>query len=154
MDIWDKILKAFAAAGGAVVGMLGGWTPLMTVLAAAMVLDYISGVIVAIVGRSPKTEGGHLDSKVGYIGLAKKGLVVIVVLLATLLDAAVGNSTMVFQTAAACYYIANEGISILENAALLGLPVPEMIERTLEQLKKAEADEDKNKGKNNNEYNN
>jgi toxin secretion/phage lysis holin len=113
---------------------------LMTILAAAMVLDYISGVLVAAFGKSLKSEGGHLDSKVGFVGLAKKALIIMIVLLATLLDKALGAEAMVFQTATVCYYIANEGISVVENAGLIGLPVPEVVKRALEQMKEKKDD--------------
>ena len=79
-----------------------------------MGIDYASGLIVAACGRSPKTEAGGLSSKAGFVGLARKGFIMLIVLLATLLDRAVGNQAMVFQSAATCYYIANEGLSILE----------------------------------------
>ena len=135
MEIWNKAVKALATIGGAIAGIFGEWSMLMTVLATAMVLDYISGVLVAAFGKSLKTEGGHLDSKVGFVGLAKKAFIIMIVLLATLLDKALGTNAMVFQTATVCYYIANEGISVVENAGLMGLPVPEVVKRALEQMK-------------------
>ena len=135
MEIWNKLVKALATVGGAIAGIFGEWSILMTILAAAMVLDYISGVLVAAFGKSLKSEGGHLDSKVGFVGLAKKALIIMIVLLATLLDKALGAEAMVFQTATVCYYIANEGISVVENAGLMGLPVPEVVRRALEQMK-------------------
>jgi len=135
MEIWNKAVKALATVGGAIAGIFGEWSVLMTILAAAMVLDYISGVLVAAFGKSLKSEGGHLDSKVGFIGLAKKALIIMIVLLATLLDKALGAEAMVFQTATVCYYIANEGISVVENAGLMGLPVPDVVKRALEQMK-------------------
>ena len=135
MEIWNKAVKALATVGGAIAGIFGEWSVLMTILAAAMVLDYISGVLVAAFGKSLKSEGGHLDSKVGFIGLAKKALIIMIVLLATLLDKALGAEAMVFQTATVCYYIANEGISVVENAGLMGLPVPEVVKRALEQMR-------------------
>ncbi|NLD97328.1 MAG: phage holin family protein, partial [Synergistaceae bacterium] len=128
-------VKALATVGGAIAGIFGEWSILMTILAAAMVLDYISGVLVAAFGKSLKSEGGHLDSKVGFVGLAKKALIIMIVLLATLLDKALGAEAMVFQTATVCYYIANEGISVVENAGLMGLPVPDVVKRALEQMK-------------------
>lgn len=134
-EVWDKIVRTLAAVAGALAGIFGGWSMLLTVLAAAMVLDYISGLIVAATGKSPKTESGHIDSKVGFAGLAKKGFIMIIVLVATLLDKALGTEAMIFQTAATCYYIANEGISIMENAGLIGLPVPGVVKKALEQLK-------------------
>jgi len=135
MEIWNKAVKALATIGGAIAGIFGEWSVLMTILAAAMVLDYISGVLVAAFGKSLKSEGGHLDSKVGFVGLAKKALIIMIVLLATLLDKALGAEAMVFQTATVCYYIANEGISVVENAGLMGLPVPDVVKRALEQMK-------------------
>jgi len=135
MEIWSKAVKALATVGGAIAGIFGEWSILMTILAAAMVLDYISGVLVAAFGKSLKSEGGHLDSKVGFIGLVKKALIIMIVLLATLLDKALGAEAMVFQTATVCYYIANEGISVVENAGLMGLPVPDVVKRALEQMK-------------------
>jgi len=142
MEIWNKVVKALATVGGAIAGIFGEWSILMTILAAAMVLDYISGVLVAAFGKSLKSEGGHLDSKVGFVGLAKKALIIMIVLLATLLDKALGAEAMVFQTATVCYYIANEGISVVENAGLMGLPVPPVIAKALEQMReKGEEDE-------------
>ena len=139
--MWDKVLKTMAALGGAIAGFFGEWSTVLTVLIVAMVVDYISGMIVAAAGKSPKTESGGLNSKIGFIGLAKKGMILLVVLTGTLLDKAVGNATSVFQTAVACFYVANEGVSILENAALIGLPVPEVILRALDDMKhKGESD--------------
>ena len=133
--MWDKIIKTICAVGGAIAGMFGQWPEMLTILVVAMTLDYISGVIVAASGKSHKTESGGLSSKVGFVGLAKKGFIMLIVLLATLLDHAIGDSAMLFQGAAACYYIANEGLSILENAVLMDLPVPGVIKRALEELK-------------------
>lgn len=140
--MWDKILKAAAAVAGAVAGFLGGWHAILTVLLVAMAVDYVSGLMVAMVGRSPKTETGGLNSKIGFVGLAKKGMICLVVLTATLLDKAVGNASSVFQMAVCCFYIANEGVSILENAALIGLPVPNVIKKALDDLKQKGEDSD------------
>ena len=133
--MWDKIIKTICAVGGAIAGMFGQWPEMLTILVVAMTLDYISGVIVAASGKSQTTESGGLSSNVGFVGLAKKGFIMLIVLLATLLDHAIGDSAMLFQSAAACYYIANEGLSILENAVLMDLPVPGVIKRALEELK-------------------
>lgn len=133
--MWDKVIKTLAAAGGAVAGFFGGWNAILTVLLVAMAVDYASGLIVAMAGKSLKTESGGLNSKIGFVGLAKKGMICLVVLTATLLDKAVGNATSVFQMAVCCFYIANEGVSILENAAIVGLPVPGIVKRALDELK-------------------
>lgn len=137
---WDKVVKVLAAAAGAVVGLFGGWTQMHTILVVFMAIDYITGCVVAALGRSPKTDGGGLSSKVGFIGLAKKGFIMAIVLLATLLDQAIGNQTAIFQGATLCYYIANEGLSILENAGLLGVPYPEKVKKALEALRDKEDD--------------
>ena len=128
-------MKALAAALGAVAGLFGEWNVLLTALVTAMAVDYASGLILAACGRSPKTEAGGLSSKAGFVGLARKGVIMLIVLLATLLDRAVGNQTMVFQGATLCYYIANEGLSILENAVLLGVPVPGKVKAALEEMR-------------------
>ncbi len=132
---WERMTKGLAAVCGAVAGLLGEWTLMLTVLAALMGLDYLTGLIVAWRGRSPKTEGGGVSSRVGFDGLIRKAFIMVVVLVATLLDRAIGNSTAVFQTAATMYYIANEGISILENTALMGVSYPRFIASALEELK-------------------
>ncbi len=135
MEYWDKIVKWLCLALGAIAGLYGQWTGAMTVLVIFMVVDYLTGVMVALSGRSPKTDGGGLSSKIGFIGLAKKGFIMLIVLIATQLDQAIGNTAMIFQTAAVFYYIANEGLSILENADLMGVPFPETIRRRMESMK-------------------
>ena len=132
---WDKIIKALAAVAGAVLGLFGEWSNLHTILVVLMLTDYITGCVVAALGRSPKTESGGLSSKVGFVGLAKKGFIMAIVLLATMLDRALGNTSLMFQSAALCYYIANEGLSILENAGLLGVPYPAKLRKALESLR-------------------
>lgn len=129
--IWTNVIKAAAAAGGAVAGMLGGWDALMKVLLIMMVVDYISGVVVAAMGRSHKTEYGGLSSKVGFIGLAKKGLMLMVVLVATMLDSALNLGTPMCRDAACWFYVANEGLSIIENMNLIGVPFPAKLKEIL-----------------------
>jgi toxin secretion/phage lysis holin len=140
---WDKILKFLAGIAGAICGLFGEWSTTLTILVVVMAIDYISGVIVAACGKSPKTEAGGLSSKVGFIGIAKKCFVMLMVLLATMLDRAIGNETMVFQTSLVFYYIANEGLSVLENAALMGLPFPEKLKKALETLRDKDEPPDK-----------
>ena len=134
---WDKIVKVLAAVAGAVAGLFGEWNTMLTILVVMMTVDYISGWIVAWCGKSPKTEGGGLSSKVGFVGLARKGFIMLLVLVATLLDRAIGDGS-VFQSSLVLYYIANEGLSVLENAALLGVPFPEKMRRALETLREKE----------------
>lgn len=135
---WDKILKILAAVAGAIAGLFGEWNTMLTILVVAMTTDYVSGWIVAWCGKSPKTENGGLSSKIGFIGIAKKAFIMILVLLATLLDRVIGGDTAVFQSSLVLYYIANEGLSILENAALLGVKFPAKIKRALETMQEQE----------------
>lgn len=135
---WDKIVKALAVVAGAIAGLFGEWSTTLTILVVMMATDYVTGWIVAWCGKSPKTEGGGLSSKVGFIGLAKKGFIMAIVLVATLLDRAIGNGTTVFQSSIVLYYIANEGLSVLENAALLGVKFPRKMQRALEAMKDKE----------------
>ena len=132
---WDRFVKGLAAVAGAVAGMLGEWNTLLTILALLMLIDYTTGLIVAWRGKSPKTESGGVSSRAGFDGLIRKFFIMVVVLVATLLDIAIGNSMYVFQTAATMYYIANEGISILENTALMGVKYPGFIIRALEAMR-------------------
>lgn len=135
MMTWERLTKAVAAALGAVAGLLGEWDVTLTVLMIMMVMDYVSGVIVAACGKSPKSDTGGLNSKVGFIGLAKKGFIMFMVLLAAMLDSVIGTDGTMFRTMAVGYYIANEGLSVLENAALLGVPFPEKMRKALEILR-------------------
>lgn len=128
-QIWRGFVKGAAALGGAVAGAMGGWDATLKVLVAMMVIDYASGLIVAFMGKSTKTDYGGLSSKVGAVGLAKKGLMLCVVLVAALLDTAMG--TAMCRDAACWFYIANEGLSILENMSLAGVPFPEKIKELL-----------------------
>lgn len=144
---WTKILKILAAVGGAVAGWFGGWSALLTALAIIMCLDYITGCMAAFAGKSTKTEGGRWLSSESFKGLLRKGAIVVMVLLATLLDRAIGTEGMIFQTAVCCYYLANEGLSIIENVALLGVPVPGIIRKALEALRdKNDKSDDDGKG--------
>lgn len=132
---WDKVVKILAGLVGAVAGMLGEWDVMLTVLACFMVIDYATGVAVAWRKKSPKSENGGVSSKAGLDGLVKKFFICVMVLVAALLDTALGNTTHVFRMAAAMYYTANEGISILENTALMGVPYPSFILNALEVMK-------------------
>lgn len=92
--MWEKAVRGLAACGGAIAGMLGGWDPLLRVLVTLMAADYITGLLVAVMGKSAKTEYGGLSSKVGAMGLARKGLMLMVVLVAALMAAAPCAATL------------------------------------------------------------
>ena len=142
---WDDVVKTLAGIAGALAGLLGEWNVLLTILAIMMVLDYATGLIVAWRGKSPKTEGGGVSSSVSFDGLIKKAFIMVVVLIATLLDTAIGNATRVFQMAATMYYIASEGISVLENTALRGVRYPKFILKALEAMRDTNDDMDHKK---------
>ena len=134
--MWDKILKGICLVAGMIAGLYGEWTAALTILAVMMAVDYITGVMVAITGRSPKTDGGGLSSKIGFVGIAKKGFIMLIVLVATQLDAAIGRE--LFKSLTVFYYIANEGLSVLENAARMGVPFPAQVKRALEGMREEE----------------
>jgi len=140
--MWEKAVRGLAACGGAIAGMLGGWDPLLRVLVTLMAADYITGLLVAVMGKSAKTEYGGLSSKVGAMGLARKGLMLMVVLVAALMDSVMGTGSAMCRDAACWFYIANEGISILENVGLAGAPYPAKLKQLLGQKQKEGETED------------
>ena len=130
---WDYIIKGLAAVCGGVAGLMGGMDTMLRVLLIFMIVDYVTGWGVAIAGHSLKTEDGHLNSAVGFKGIAKKCFILLAVLLASTLDDALGQP--MFRSMVVWFYVANEGLSILENLALIGVPFPEAIKTALEQIK-------------------
>lgn len=120
--------------------LYGDITPLFWAVITFMVLDYITGVIVAIVRK-------ELSSEIGFKGLAKKFLILIFIALAHILDVNVLNTYPVLQSAVMMFFIANEGISLVENAAKLGLPIPSKFLDILKQLKKQGETEEKEEEK-------
>lgn len=133
--MYHRIVKSAGALLGALAGLFGQWNIMLTVLVWLMAFDYITGLVCAAMGKSPKTTTGGLSSHAGFEGLLRKGVIMLVVLTATLLDRATGTDSALFQTAATGYYIANEGISILENSALMGVPYPRILLRALEEMR-------------------
>lgn len=130
------IIDSIAGAVGAVLGfMYGEVTGLFWALIAFMALDYISGVIVAIIEK-------RLSSEVGFRGLAKKFLILVFVAVGHIADTYILGGTPAAMSAVMLFYIANEGISIIENAAALGLPVPKKLTNIMEQIKNKSESED------------
>lgn len=134
-----KVLEVLAAIGGAVVSFFTEMPPLVWILIAVMTIDYVTGLICAAMGKSQKTENGYISSNQAFIGLMKKALILLVVLLAALLDKAVsagaGIQFEAVMGATCLWFIASEGFSILENVALMGVPVPKILLRLLEIMK-------------------
>ena len=142
--------EILAAIGGAIASFFCGLPPLIWVLLAVMTIDYITGIICGLMGRSKKTETGGLSSNAAFKGLMKKMLIILVVLLAALLDKAVSMGTgAAFEAVAGAtclWFIASEGFSILENVASMGVPVPKILMQALEIMRrKAEPAEEQKK---------
>lgn len=136
MDIqWDNVVKAVAAVGGAIAGAFGGWSMQLSVLLYFMAADYLTGLVVAWMGKSPKTETGGPSSKVGFQGILKKMLMVGLVFAAAQVDKAMGSGTFLVRDAAVWFYLANEGLSILENMTFAGVPFPKRIKDLLGHIK-------------------
>lgn len=133
-NVLNLFKMAVAAVGTMVSYLLGDWDTALFVLIAFMVLDYVTGVIVAYVNKT-------VDSEIGFKGLAKKLFIIIILIAAVCLDRLLNNDGWVFRTLVCYFYIANEGISLLENAGNLGLPVPNKLKEALEQLNKDEENE-------------
>lgn len=134
-----KVTELLAAAGGAIASFFVTMPPLVWVLIAVMSIDYITGLVCGAMGKSKKTENGYLASHEAFIGLMKKALILLVVLLASLLDYAVSlGAGVTFEAvmgASCLWFIASEGFSILENVACMGVPVPKILLRVLEIMK-------------------
>lgn len=126
-DFWNVIQLIFSALGGWLGYFLGGCDGLLYTLLAFTAIDYITGVMCAVNDHT-------LSSEVGFRGICRKVLIFMLVGIANILDADVVGTGSVLRTAVIFFYISNEGVSLLENAANLGLPVPEKIKTVLEQL--------------------
>lgn len=126
---YDEIIKGFVAAiGTTFTWLFGAWDTALTVLVCFMILDYITGVLRSFINK-------EVSSNIGLIGIARKSLILVVLIVGVLLDRLLNEGTWVFRTLIAYFYIANEGISLLENCVGLGLPVPQKLQDTLIQLK-------------------
>ena len=125
--IWAKIQMAVAAIGGWLGYFLGGMDGLMIALIIFMVLDYITGLMCAIADKK-------LSSAVGFKGICKKVLILMLVGVAHIVDLHVVGAGDALRSAVVCFYLSNESVSMLENAAHLGLPIPEKLKSVLAQL--------------------
>lgn len=126
-EFWNSVQLIFTAVGGWLGYFLGGSDGLLYALIVFVVIDYLTGVMCAV---NDKT----LSSEVGFRGICRKLLIFLMVGIANILDVHIIGTGSVLRMAAIFFYISNEGISLLENAAHLGLPVPEKIKKVLEQL--------------------
>ena len=135
-EFWISIQVAFTAVGGWLGWFLGGCDGLLYALLAFVVIDYITGVMCAVVDKK-------LSSAIGFRGIFKKVLIFALVGIGHILDTYVIGAGSVLRTAIIFFYLSNEGVSLLENAAHLGLPIPEKLKAVLEQLHdRAEKEDD------------
>lgn len=126
-EFWNTIQLIFSAVGGWLGYFLGGCDGLLYALIAFVVIDYVTGVMCAIINR-------ELSSAVGFKGIFRKVLIFLLVGIANIIDVQVIGTGAILRTAVIFFYISNEGVSLLENAGHLGLPIPEKIKTVLEQL--------------------
>ena len=135
-EFWASIQMVLTAVGGWLGWFLGGCDGLLIALILFMAVDYVTGVMCAVVNK-------RLSSTVGFKGIFKKVLILMLVGIAHMLDSAVIGTGSVLRTAIIFFYLSNEGVSLLENATHLGLPVPEKLKAVLQQLHDRAEKEDK-----------
>lgn len=120
--------------GGVIASAFGGWSAGLATLLIFMAIDYISGLIVAgVFHRSPKSEGGALESRAGWKGLVRKGMTLLIVLIGARLDILLG--IMYIRDSLIIAFIINELLSIIENAGLMGVPIPDTLKNAIELLR-------------------
>ena len=137
--IWTKIQIAVTALGGWLGYFLGGMDGLMIALIVLMTLDYVSGVMCAIIDKK-------LSSAVGFKGICKKVFILMLVGVAHIIDLHVVGTGSALRGAVICFYMSNEGLSLLENAAHIGLPIPDKLRDILSQLHDKERTTDQDDG--------
>ncbi len=135
-SIWTGIQIAFSAIGGFIGWFLGGFDGFLYALIAFAVIDYITGVMCAISDK-------RLSSEVGFKGICRKVLIFVLVGIGNLVDVYVLGEEGVLRTAVIFFYLSNEGVSLLENSAHLGLPIPQKLKSVLEQLHNRNEKEEK-----------
>lgn len=136
IETWREIQLVIAAVGGVIGGFIGGMDGFLYTLIAFVIIDYVTGLMCAIVEK-------NLNSETGARGIFKKVVIFLLVGIANMIDVNVIQSGAILRTAVIFFYLSNEGISILENAGRLGLPIPSKLRAVLAQLRdESEADPD------------
>lgn len=126
LEQYVKII--FAVAATAITNLLGGWDMVLEVLITMIVIDYVSGIAKAFCCKG-------LSSQIGAQGIIKKVMILVIIVLASQIDRLMNTQSQLIRTAVIYFYVANEGISILENLALMGIPLPKQLKEKLFQLK-------------------
>ncbi|MBQ8976110.1 MAG: phage holin family protein [Succinivibrionaceae bacterium] len=139
-ELWNILQAVFTGIGGWLGYFLGGCDGLLYALIAFTVIDYISGVMCGIVDN-------NLSSEIGFKGICRKVIVFMLVGVATILDTRIFQTGSVLRTAVIFFYLSNEGISLLENASHLGLPIPTVVKKTLNQLHDKSENKESENGK-------
>ena len=128
-------ISIVGSVGSLVASFFGGWTSALSTLLIFMLIDYVTGLITAgVFHKSQKTETGALESRAGFKGLCRKGMILLMVLVSHRLDLAIGGSYI--RDAVCIAFIVNETISIIENAGLMGVPIPAVLMNAIDILKK------------------
>ncbi|SDL21141.1 phage holin family protein [Natronincola ferrireducens] len=130
MNYKQIINTTIAALGTTLTYLIGGWDAILKILAVLMIIDYLTGLMKAYKNK-------NVASDIGFNGLLKKAAILLVIILAHQLDLVINGDTPIFRTIACYFYIANEGISVTENVALLGVPLPSGITEALNKLKES-----------------
>ena len=134
MPIKIFILSGVACVGAAIASLFGGWNGAMTTLVILMLIDYITGIIVAgVFHASPKSSGGALSSAVGFKGICRKFVILLIVVVACRVDLLL--DTNIIRDATCIGFCANELVSITENAGLMGIPLPRRLVEAIEVLR-------------------
>lgn len=132
-DVWNMFQMAFVAIGGWLGYFLGGWDGFLYALVSFVVIDYITGLMCAVLDKK-------LSSEVGFRGIFKKVIIFSLVAIGHIIDKSVMGDGSAVRTAVIFFYLSNEGISILENTSKIGLPIPEKLRKVLKELNKGDED--------------
>lgn len=136
-NIKTAVLAAIGIIGGGIAALFGGWTSAMTTLIIFMVIDYATGIIVAgVFHRSGKSKSGALESRAGFKGLCRKGMILLILLVACRLDLMLGTGYI--KDCVCIAFVVNETLSIIENAGLMGVPIPQVLIKAIDVLKAKE----------------
>lgn len=136
----NAVLSVIGAVGSFIAAALGGWDSAVITLVGIMAIDYVTGWLLAVVfKKSHKTESGGYSSAIGFKGLVKKFMILLLIVVANMLDQQIGGSYI--RDGACIVFIGNEAMSILENAGLMGIPIPKAITDALDVLNNTQSQE-------------